>query len=241
MFSDAGPDVRWCGNENGIAGDPSWSTVDPSAVPFPGASGAGVTAALQHGDPNGSVWRPAECDVSIRKGWFYHRADDERVKTADALTDLYFSSVGRNAKLLLNVPPTREGLLHDTDVARIAAFRDRLDSLFEVDHAAGARIDWRSLGDGSVEARLDLATPTSVAIARMEEPIEDGQTIRGYALYGSPNPAGVSRDADWRLLTRGGTVGNAKLDRFAGMTVRGLLLMVYGAPEQYSETRIRVH
>src|SRR5207247_1704040 len=64
MFSDAGPDVRWCGNEAGAAGDPNWSTVDPAAVPYPGASGDAVIAALQHGDPRGSVWRPAETDTS---------------------------------------------------------------------------------------------------------------------------------------------------------------------------------
>src|SRR5687767_8658458 len=66
VFSDAGPDVRWCGNERGVAGDPNWSTVDPAAVPFPGATGPRIIPALQHGDPAGTVWRPAEADVSIR-------------------------------------------------------------------------------------------------------------------------------------------------------------------------------
>jgi alpha-L-fucosidase len=241
MFSDAGPDVRWCGNENGSAGDPNWSTVDPGAVPYPGASGSGVAAALQHGDPNGAVWRPAECDVSIRKGWFYHPADDERVKSIDDLTDLYFTSVGRNAKLLLNVPPTRTGLLHDVDVGRLAGFRDRLASLFEVDHAAGARIAWRSLGAGRAEARLDLAEPASVAIVRMGEPIENGQTVSGYALYGSPNSAGDSRDADWRLLTRGSTIGNAKLDRFSATTTRSVRLSIVAAPDPPSSVGIRLY
>src|SRR5205085_2416645 len=80
MFSDAGPDVRWCGNEAGAAGDPNWATMDPAAVPYPGASGDGVIAALQHGDTRGSVWRPAETDTSIRPGWFYHPGEDQRVK-----------------------------------------------------------------------------------------------------------------------------------------------------------------
>src|ERR1043166_406092 len=95
MFSDAGPDVRWCGNERGIAGDPNWSTVDPSVVSAPGVSGPGVDAMLQHGDPKGTVWRPAEADVSIRKGWFYHPADDATVRSVDNLVELYLSSVGR--------------------------------------------------------------------------------------------------------------------------------------------------
>ena len=121
MFSDAGPDVRWCGNENGVAGEPNWSPVDPNVVTFPGATGPGVTSALQHGDPNGTVWRPAEADTSIRPGWFYHPAEDTRVRSVDRLVDLYFQSVGRNSKLLLNVPPTPDGLLHDTDVQRLTA------------------------------------------------------------------------------------------------------------------------
>src|SRR5690242_12364215 len=113
MFSDAGPDVRWCGNERGTAGDPNWSTVNPSGVTFPGADGPGIIAALQHGDPTGTVWRPAEVDVSIRPGWFHHAAEDARVRSVDNLVTLYETSVGRNGKLLLNVPPTRDGRLHD--------------------------------------------------------------------------------------------------------------------------------
>ena len=73
MFSDAGPDVRWIGNESGIAGDPCWSMIDPARVPYAGFSGPGVGDVLQHGDPNGSLWRPGECDVSIRPGWFWHK------------------------------------------------------------------------------------------------------------------------------------------------------------------------
>ena len=73
MFSDAGPDVRWIGNESGIAGDPCWSTVDPARVPYAGFDRSDTREALQHGDPNGSLWRPGECDVSIRPGWFWHQ------------------------------------------------------------------------------------------------------------------------------------------------------------------------
>src|SRR6266513_3651478 len=133
MFSDAGPDVRWCGNESGTAGDPNWSTVNPDVVPFPGADSPEIKNELQHGDPAGSVWRPAEVDVSIRPGWFHHPAEDDRVRDADNLVGLYFTSVGRNSKLLLNVPPTREGVLHDADVSHLSAMRARLDTMFATD------------------------------------------------------------------------------------------------------------
>jgi len=137
MFSDAGPDIRWIGNERGVAGDPNWCAVDPARVPYPGVSGPEVTAALQHGDPTGSVWRPGEADVSIRPGWFWHAAEDDKVRTTEDLVDLYFTSVGRNSGLLLNVPPTAEGLFHETDVRRLAQFGERLGATFAHDLAAG--------------------------------------------------------------------------------------------------------
>ena len=148
VFSDAGPDVRWCGNENGTAGEPNWSTVDPARVPAPGVSGPGVIDALQHGDRDGTVWRPAEADTSIRPGWFHHPAEDARVKSADRLFDIYCHSVGRNSKLLLNVPPTRDGVLHPNDIASLMAFRDLRAARFaEVaqTHSRPRRALWPSL------------------------------------------------------------------------------------------------
>jgi alpha-L-fucosidase len=106
IFSDAGPDVRWIGNENGLAAETNWSTVDPLVVPFPGATGDAVMDMLRHGDPSGLAWRPGETDVSIRPGWFYHAAEDDKVRSVENLVRLYFTSTGRNSKLLLNVPPT---------------------------------------------------------------------------------------------------------------------------------------
>ncbi|HEX6135305.1 MAG TPA: alpha-L-fucosidase, partial [Longimicrobiales bacterium] len=147
IFSDAGPDVRWIGNEQGIAGEPNWSTVDPSIVPVPGISSEAALRSLQHGDPAGTVWRPGEADVSIRPGWFYHPAEDTRVKTADQLVDLFFQSVGRNSKLLLNVPPMPSGLLHETDIVRLEAMHRRLTALFDEDVDASGHVTWHETGD----------------------------------------------------------------------------------------------
>src|SRR5581483_5232687 len=108
----------------------------------------------QHGDPAGSVWRPAEVDVSIRPGWFFHEAETPRVRSAENLLTLYDTSVGRNGKLLLNVPPTRAGLLHDVDAGRLAEFRRRLDERFQRDVARGARATWRV--ESARTAELDL-------------------------------------------------------------------------------------
>ena len=234
MFSDAGPDVRWCGNEKGTAGDPNWSTVNPDAVTFPGADGAGVTDALQHGDRAGTVWRPAEVDVSIRPGWFYHPAEDEKVRTVDDLENLYFSSVGHNGKLLLNVPPTREGLLHATDVARLALFRARLTSLFEHDRARSARRVSSVSGVGRTEVELDLGRPVTIGIARLAEDISRGQSVAQYTLSGAV-------DRDWRVLSRGSTIGYAKLDRFEPVSIRRVRIAIEDAGEARPEIDIKLY
>jgi len=226
MFSDAGPDVRWCGNEAGVAGDPNWSTVDPAAVPYPGAPGDAVIAALQHGDPGGPVWRPAETDTSIRPGWFYHPAEDERVKPVDQLAGIWLTSVGRNSKLLLNVPPTRDGVLHATDVARLAELRTRLTSLFAEDFAAGRPVTWRVTGGAGrrAVAEVDLGRTVRIGLARLGEEIARGQCVARYAVQGTVESAG-----DWRELARGTTVGYRKVDRFEPTPARRVRVVVEDA------------
>src|SRR5690606_19996719 len=85
-------------------------------------------------------WYPAETDVSIRPGWFYHAREDDKVKTPEKLLDIYFSSVGRNGVLLLNIPPDKRGLVHESDIAVLKAWRSRIDAIFKVNLAKKARI-----------------------------------------------------------------------------------------------------
>jgi alpha-L-fucosidase len=234
IFSDAGPDVRWCGNENGIAGDPNWSPVDPAAVPFPGATGPGIGDALQHGDPGGSVWRPAEADVSIRPGWFYHPDQDARVKSVDRLVDLYFSSVGRNSKLLLNVPPTPAGRLHETDVSRLAAMRARLDALFETDAAAGRRVSWQLEAGQPATAEVELRGAVRSGLVRIEESIESGQAIARHRVEGLTAHG-------WRELAHGTTVGYARLHRFEPVDLSAVRVVVDEAVAPMQPLRIAVY
>ncbi|GJG89350.1 hypothetical protein tb265_45310 [Gemmatimonadetes bacterium T265] len=204
IFSDAGPDVRWCGNERGEVGAPNWAAVDPAAVPAPGASGPAVDAMLRHGDPFGAVWRPAEVDVSIRPGWFYHPAEDARVRAVDDLMALYLGSVGRNAKLLLNVPPTRDGVFHPTDVARLAGLGARRAAL-DAAEIRGARATWRPTGPRTAELLVALPAATPVGMVRLAEDVaRAGQRVARFALYGHDG-------AGWRPLARGTTVGVARL------------------------------
>jgi len=222
IFSDAGPDVRWIGNERGEAGDPNWSTVDPAAVPYPGASGDAVIHSLQHGDPTGTVWRPGETDVSIRPGWFHHPEEDDRVKTEDQLVGLYFTSVGRNSKLLLNVPPTRAGVLAEVDVARLGGMRQRLTALFQEELVGRRSPSWRVTGERTAERAVDLGRIVMVGIADLREDIAGGQAVARYVLEGSDGGA-------WRVLSQGTTIGYRKLDRFGPVAVRRVRLRIEDA------------
>ena len=124
IFSDIGPDIRWCGNEDGIAGKTNWNTLD--TVGFTRGAGAPPQDTLNSGNMYGVNWIPAECDVSIRPGWFYHKAEDGKVKTPEQLFNLYIKSVGRGANLLLNVPPDGRGLITPFDSAALVGFKQLL-------------------------------------------------------------------------------------------------------------------
>ncbi len=128
VFSDIGPDIRWCGNESGIAGTTNWNTLDTAG--FTRGAGAPSQDTLNTGNAHGKAWIPAECDVSIRPGWFWHENENSKVKTPEELFSLYLKSVGRGANLLLNVPPDRRGLIHENDSAALVGFRRLVEKSF---------------------------------------------------------------------------------------------------------------
>lgn len=217
MFSDAGPDIRWIGNEKGTAGDPNWCMMDPAAVPYAGADGPNIINALQHGDPSGTVWRPGEADVSIRPGWFYHPAEDAQVRSPDNLMDLYRSSVGRNAGLLLNVPPNRDGLLSPADVGNLGAFGRKLRDLYQNASTPHGPSDGLT---------LDLLSPVSFDHVSIQEDIGAGQRIARHVVD-------VWNGSTWRPLTEGTTIGYKRLYRFPSVSssmVRLRIVESYGEP-----------
>lgn len=131
IMSDVGPDVRWVGNEKGIAGETCWATFSPrSRQGGVGAPGDVVETESTTGTRNGASWIPAECDVSIRPGWFYHAKEDNKVRGLRNLLDLYYESVGRGASFLLNVPPDRRGLLAAPDVKSLREFGEAIEATF---------------------------------------------------------------------------------------------------------------
>ncbi|MEZ4904577.1 MAG: hypothetical protein R2822_23935 [Spirosomataceae bacterium] len=106
FFSDAGPGVRWVGNERGIAGETNWNTITPDTLY---AGKAGIEKLLNTGAADGTAWIPAEVDVSIRPGWFYHAKEDAKVRTPENLFDIYLTSVGRVPRCCSMCHPTAVG------------------------------------------------------------------------------------------------------------------------------------
>lgn len=244
IFSDAGPDIRWIGNERGTAGDPNWCTVDPSTVPYPGMSGDQVTRALQHGDEHGTVWRPGEADVSIRPGWFHHPSQDDEVRPPDDLVELYFSSVGRNAGLLLNVPPTIDGVLHERDVRSLAGFGARTGAIFARDLAADATVSATG-GDRAHRpvlvidpdpdsfwqapapvASLELGwrQPITFDVVSVQEAIAHGQFVQRHHVE-------CFTSHGWTTIVRGSTVGHKRLHRIPPVRTDRVRLVVDAALE----------
>lgn len=214
IFSDAGPDVRWIGNERGVAGETCWSTIRSTAVPYIGASGDDVITALQQGHADGDVWRPGETDVSIRPGWFYHASEDAQVRSVDNLVDLFFTSVGRNSKLLLNVPPMPSGLLHETDVARLAGLRRSLGALMATEQAVrGSAVQRTSAGWQRV---FSLRSSSRVSVIELAEPIERGQQVKSWRVR--------ANDADGPVLASGTTIGYRQLRRIPTVSVTRLIV-----------------
>lgn len=133
IFSDVGPGCRWVGNERGYAGETNWSMINAEGY-TPGANAPDIKT-LNEGLPDGKDWIPAEVDVSIRPGWFYSPATDDKVKSVSHLMDIYYSSVGRNGNLLLNVPPDRRGQIHPKDSIRLMEFKEAREKALKINLA----------------------------------------------------------------------------------------------------------
>ena len=228
MFSDAGPDFRWVGNEHGFAGDPCWAALD---LTRPDRHPGGTSEGLTSGERNGNAWIPAECDVSIRPGWFYHASEDAKVKSPVQLLDIYYKSVGRGACLNLNLPPDRRGRIHDNDIAALTEFRRILDATFRSDFALHAKVSAtqvrandpkfsaENLVDGqresywttddnvtTAEVTLQLERPTTFNVIGLREYLPLGQRVDAFAID-------QESDGNWIEVVQGTSIGNRRLLR----------------------------
>ena len=239
MFSDGGPDFRWVGNESGIAGDPCWETLNLTGR-YPGSSSAG----LNSGERPATDWVPAECDVSIRPGWFYHAKEDARVKKPTQLLDIYYKSVGRGACLNLNLPPDRRGRIHENDIRSLAEFRRTLDATFANNLAKGAKLSasntrgkakqfaaknvldhkrqtYWATDDGitTPELVLDLGKPVTFNVVSLREYLPLGQRVDAFALD-------QFKDGQWVEFAKSTSIGNLRLIRGDRVTTDKVRLRV---------------
>lgn len=261
MFSDSGPDVRWVGNEAGVAGNPCWSTIRRSLLEvgiteeqfrsrltddMVGAWGSHYEY-LQQGDRNGTDWLPAECDVSIRPGWFYHAAEDAMVRTAENLMELYFKSIGRGASLLLNLPPDRRGLIHENDVASLQGFKRARQALFAVDLARQATCTAPQLIDGQPDtywvadestgqsqAVLEFASPIQFSVVGLREYLPRGQRVGRFEID-------VDQHGQWQPWCSEQAIGNRRLIRGPQCTTRRLRLRIVEAQPQPAVRELSVY
>ena len=220
LFSDAGPDIRWVGNERGIAGFTNWCRQNPEGL-APGA--VDDLTRLAHGDADGTLWRPSECDVSIRPGWFWH--EQEKPKTAEQLFGLWLASVGHGSAFLLNLTPDRRGLIPEADCAELAGFRSLVERFTAHDLARNATITVDHPGHGDPAAlvsgnpnawwaatqptaTIELAFPTEATIGgiRLAEAITYGQRVESFVVESEYGGA-------WTELARGTTIGAQRILR----------------------------
>ncbi len=229
FFSDAGPGVRWVGNERGVAGETNWNNITPDTLY---AGKGGIEKLLNTGHENGTHWIPAETDVSIRPGWFYHAREDSLVKSPEKLLDIYLTSVGRGSTLLLNVPPDRRGLIHENDVAALQGWRKLLNEHFKNNIAANAEArpsnvrgdndayTAKNLTDGNKEtywATDDNITNASVDISwrdvkpvryvLLQEYIKLGQRVKSFTVE-------VQEGNQWKKVAEGTTIGYKRIVSF---------------------------
>ena len=226
FFSDAGPDIRWCGNESGYAGETNWCIINPDTL-FAGKSG--IENLLNTGSEDGTKWIPAEVDVSIRPGWFYHQSQDTLVKSPQKLFEIYLSSVGRGSNLLLNIPPDRRGLLHENDIKSLKGFKKIIDESFAKNLALGAHATASSirgnaeefgpanLTDGkkdtyfatddtvtTTDIVIDLGIEKSIRYIVLQEYIRLGQRVKSFTIE-------VLKNEDWLEVAHGTTIGYKRI------------------------------
>ena len=218
-------DCRWGGSEGGDVGDPCWSAMDSSKP----------KEAWHQGDRGGDVWCPAEGDVSIRPGWFYHADQDNSVKTPGQLMNIYFSCIGRGGNLILNIPPDKRGIIHDNDVKALKEFHTLMEQTFRTDLVKPAKVTAsnvrgndktyaaQNLTDGkretywatddevlTPEVVLEFDKPVTFNIVRLREYLPLGQRVDDWALD-------VQTDGAWTEIAKGSSIGNCRLVRSTQM------------------------
>jgi alpha-L-fucosidase len=243
LFSDAGPDVRWVGNEEGWAMKTNWAPIRRDEF-YPGSPNY---VELRTGHEDGTHWVPAEVDVSIRPGWYYHPSEDHKVKTLPHLLDIYYNSIGRNASFLLNFPVDTRGLIHEKDVEQVMKLAGAVKADFANNLALGKRVTATNIrgnsrkykagnvtdgdsdtywatDDNIIESSLEInfRQPTEMNRFMVQEDIRLGQRIKKFKLE-------ALVEGEWQLIASETTIGRKRILRFPNVTATKLRLSIEDA------------
>jgi alpha-L-fucosidase len=249
-----GSDVRWVGTETGYGRETEWSVVPANNLDqtsIASNSQQGITFKPQ-GDMTGNdlgsrnkilhakglAWYPAETDVSIRRGWFYHSEENDKVKSPEKLLDIYFHSIGRNSVLLMNIPPDKEGLINEADIKNLQEWKKLRDNIFKNNLAKGAVTTssnginkqtildnsystyWTTKGkDTSAIIELKLKKKETFNVLMLQENITVGQRIEKFELE-------YLDGKEWKMATEGTTVGYKRLLQFNPVTTDKVRLKI---------------
>ena len=259
VIAISGPDVRWVGNESGLGRETEWSVLPLTRPEEELAKLSRGETTLEGifrplnlmGEDLGSrekilqaralFWYPAEVDVSIRPGWFYHQNQNNQVKTGQELFKLYLQSAGRNSVLLLNVPPDRRGLLAEEDVNSLQDFQRLVEASFKKNLTTGARVRARSAMAGHpvesvisnvpgkywlaadgvepVIIELELRDQAIFNCLELQEEISLGQRIEAFRLENWDGQG-------WHQICSGTTVGYRRLVTFPEISAKKLRLVI---------------
>jgi len=244
IYSDIGPGVRWCGNESGHSSDPCRATINFEADAAPGYKNSKF---LPSGELNGRTWCPAEVDVSIRGGWFFHPEQEPR--SPENLMKIYMDSVGHGAVFNLNCPPDKRGIIHENDTESLRQFGEHLRRTFETNLAARAKAEASNVRGGDLahygpdklldadrwsawvtddavttpEVTFALAGEKTFNLVRLREDIRLGLRLEGVAM-----DAWI--DGAWKELAKAESIGSCHLWRVPQTTTAKVRLRVTKGP-----------
>ncbi len=254
VFSDAGPGLRWVGNERGEAPLTNWAMIDRDRY----TPGTPLSFELAEGTELGTHYVPAECDVSIRPGWFWRASEDRRVKSPQALFRIWEASVGRNCGLLLNVPPDDQGLIRQADMDALTGLRALVDATygtslhggadasasatrgagFEAAHVLDADPDtYWAAPDGITNASITLTLSKATTFDRvvLQEPIRLGQRIGLFAIEA------LEEGGSWQRIAAGTTVGHRRAVVVPKTTTRQVRVTIHDARATAALSTISLH
>ena len=223
-----GDDVRWVGNEKGIGRETEWNaTVLTPGIYARSEENNKRLGVFSKAEDLGSrdilknatelFWYPSEVDVSIRPGWFYHKEEDDKVKSLKHLADIYFQSVGYNSVLLLNIPPDRRGLINEADVTRLKEFAEYRKQAFADDRVKEGQKLWEAISNG--ERTYKLKSGSEINVVMLQEDIARGQRVEAFSVE--------AQTADgWKEIAQGTTVVYKRLLRFPDVKANQLRIKI---------------